>query len=313
MTRLEEFRTSLQFEVSRIDDPGLLYRTYYTITTPKIETSVKDLFASRKLSTETADFSFFMNEILPLNQYTVEENTKFLSRMTDGKLIDKDYLSKADGKVQNLRELVDPEVPTPVLEKLINHTADSMSSSSVGKGEFAFVLLTGEASKPKKGGDLRIGDTDVEIKSKGAKLASQSSHISLMAIKGAVQEYLGDLEIKPLSPKNLREHYIPFFGSWDETKKFLEFVFRKTMFRETDFEWISGCSDINEFFEELAIKEFTYYRFCDKFDSILFVNPDNLNVYSTSEMDRIQLEHFSLTRSFSFASERIQTNYYTLR
>ena len=311
--QLEAFRTQLSYEVSQIQDPNLLYKTYYTITSPRLETSVRDLFSSRKLSTDSTDFSYFVNEILPLNQYSVEDNQKFLKKMTDGELISSKYLSQTCDKVLNLRDLVDPMVTDQTLNKMVSHVADSLSSSSVGKGEFAFVLLTGNSTKAKKGGDLRIGDTDVEIKAKGAKLASQSSHVSLMATTNAVREYLGPkTEIKPLTPRNLNNHYLPALGSLYEVLQFLKYVFSLTMYRAENLDWILKCNSIEHFFTELAIKEFHYYKECDSFDRMLFVNPDNLNVYNTESMDEEKLKNFKLTRSFSFKSERIQTNNWTL-
>jgi len=314
MQNFEDFRTQLSYEVSQIQDPNLLYKTYYAITSPRLETSVRDLFDSRKLTIESTDFSYFVNEILPTNGYSVEDNKALLKKMTDGDLISSEYIAQTHDKVLNLRDLVDPMLTTPTLNKMVSHVADSLSSSSVGKGEFAFVLLTGGSTKAKKGGDLRIGEMDVEIKAKGCKLASQSSHISLMSVKSAIQEYLGPrVAIKPLTPMQLRKHYLPELGSMHELMLFLQFVFQRTMFRETNFDWFLKCESIEDFFEKLAVHEFTYYQNCDKFDRMLFVNPDNLNVYNTDSMDEDKLKNFSLTRSFSFASERIQTNNWTLR
>lgn len=312
MKSLEDFRTHLNFEINQVQDPEVIYRTYYTITTPKIESKVHDLFESRGLSTKTSDFSFFINEILPLNHYSVEENNAFLKKMIDGTLISGTYLQDSEQRTRNLRDLVDPEVQTPVLEKLISHIGNSLSSSSVGKGEFAFALLTGGASKAQKGGDLKIDGNDIEIKAMGAKLSSQSSHISMMAILHEVQAEYPDLEIKPISNKNFRKHYLPILG-FEGLKKFLHFIFSKTMFKNNDFEWILTCQSTEEFFKLLAIKEFHYYKDCDKFDKILFINPENLNIYTTDTMDFSQLENFKLGSSFSFNTERIQTNTWVLK
>lgn len=312
--KVESFRTSLEFEISQVQDPGLIYKTYYSITTPKLETSIKDLFVSRGLEVGTQDYSYFLNEVLPLNQYTLEDNQRLLKKMLSGDLISKNYIQESEDRVQNLRDFVDPMVPDETLSKLVDHRASSISSSSVGKGEFALVLLTGGASKPKNGGDLRIGDSDIEVKAKRSKLASQSSHLPMVSIQSEVKEWLGpEIEIKPLTTKNLQGHYLEKLGSWERVKELLEFVFSRTMFRETDFSWIRESESIKKFYEELAIREFHYYKACDNFDKILFLNPDNLNIYTTSTMDSSKIKNFNLSQSFGFRTERIQTNYWELK
>lgn len=311
---IEKFKTDLTYEISRTDDFNLLYKTYYTITSPRLETSVRDLFLSRELKTDTSDFSYFMDRILPLNGLSVSDNLTFLKRMTDGDLIQKDYLETSDNQVQNLRNLTDPILNDVVLQKMVDHKAECLSSSSVGRGEFAFVLLTGGSTKPQKGGDLRIGDQEVEVKAKGAKMASQTSHLAFSSIASEVQKYLGEgVEIKNLTKKNLENYYLPLLGSFSKLLEFLRFVFSKTMYQGADFSWLDECQSVDDFFKKLAIQEFTYYQKCSTFDRILFLNPDNLNVYSTSRMDEERIKNFSLKQSFAFKTERIQTNYWILK
>lgn len=314
MVSVEEFKTSLKYQIDNVEDIDLLNRAYYVLTSPSLEIKAKDLFISRGLSTQSSDFSFFMNEVLPSTNLKLEDNLKLLDMMIDGDLITSNYLEVSNKTKSSLREHIDPLIPDKTLNIMFNHVADSLSSSSVGKGEFGFVLLTEGATKPKKGGDIRIGDKDIEIKARGAKLASQSSHVALMGIKPKVEQELG-IEAKPLTNKNLEEYYLPYLGSVDKVLDLLKMSFSLTMYRsEPEFlDWISEVDTFDEFYEKIAVSEFTYYKNCDKFDEIVFLNPETLQFYTTNEMDETQLSNFKLTRSYSFASERIQTTNWELK
>lgn len=314
MLSLEEFRTSLAYHIDQTEDLEVLNKAYFVLTAPALEMKAKELFSSRGLSTTSADFSFFMNEILPATRNQVSENLVLLDDMIEGRLIDSNYLERSYKTPTSLVDVVDPRLNETILRLMFNHVADSISSSSVGKGEFGFVLLTKGATKPKRGGDLRIGEIDLEIKAKGAKLASQSSHVALMGIKNQVEEEI-QAEVKPLSLKNLEEYYLPLMGSVDEVLKFLLGIFNRTMYRAPSgfLDWILEVETFEEFFDKIAVAEFTYYKACDKFDRIIFLNPETLRFYTTDEMDEDQLPAFNLTKGYSFNSERIQTTYWALK
>lgn len=327
---LETLKTTLSKQIEACQDYQSLYKSYYVMTSDKIEVHAKELFESRGLSITSPDFNYFMSDVVydPSTTRTYEDTISLIKAFKDGKVLDNNYLDNSYQKVLNLRDCVDERISDTNLSKILNYVPTSLSTNSVGKGEYAFVLMTEGAEKPKRGGDLFINGQDIEVKANGAKMASQSTHIPQAAIKKDCIEFIeyktGDRydDILNLTAININNFYYELFGrDWRGVIDLLLFVFSKTMVHATqeDLSWINydlivdGHFDYFKFLEKLAIFEFTYYRHHDKFSRILFLNVDRFTFMNTDHMDEELLKKFKLTRSYSFKGERIQTNYWTLQ
>jgi hypothetical protein len=305
------------------------------MTSDKIEMASKELFETRGISFNSPDFSYFMNEVL-FDPDTGKSSTEILSLVKDitgGKILDQDYLNLSYKTQISLNDIINPKLTNYNLTKLLNYVPTSFSKNSVGKGEYGFILLTEGSKKAKNSGDMQLSNgEDIEVKANGAKMASQSSHIPLSSIKKDCIEWIKNRtgkefkEIFNLTGININNFYFVevFENRWSDLIDFLKFVFSKTMINldEGEIDWINmslidqnGHFDYFIFLEKLALFEFTYYKKCDKFDKILFVNVNDHcpSILNTDSVDHSLLKNFKLTRSFSFKGERVQTNYWSLK
>lgn len=309
----------------QIDFPNL-YKTYYNLTRSEIEELTKTLMKNRNLINNGLDFNYLLDHVFyePETPKYVYEIQNLITKIDDGKILSDQFLNDSLNNVVNLTDYVNSSFSINQLKKLINYIPNEFSTSSIGKGEFAFVILLNGATKPKNGGDLFYNGYDIEIKGLSSKLANQSSHNtgigSISKIKSILNITDLDFELPPISPLQLNEFYIKNFGV-NKTIDVLKTFFKTTMpkLNEDEFEWYNELNVNNNFNIELwkskqPIFEYDYYKKIDKFDILTFINPENLNVLSFKEEITIdKLQYFNIQYSYRFNANRIQTSYWKLK
>lgn len=326
---VQDLKTEISLQVQQSDDFNSLYKTYYTITSSKLESSVKELFELKGLKSEV-DFDYFMNYVLfdPDAYRYSHETMKVIEDIKDGKMFDQDFLSKSKDFVCNLRDFVDDRMSTKVLKKMVSHIPTDWGGGSVGKGEFAFIVLADGCKKAAKGGDLNLNGVDVEVKGNGAKMANQTSHVSLRSAVPHLKQWVynnAGIEVDKLETVNaqrVRDFYMPLFkdNAWLMSGFLIE-AFSRVMVRwpREKFHWMYDCAsdegfDFQKFRQMMAVFEFEYYKECDHFDRVLFINTDNMNMVNVDEMSIDKLQHFRLdSPQYRFNVERTITTYWNIK
>ena len=327
---ISEIKTSLTKSIQQMDDYSALYKSYYAINNSKIKEASKELFEARLLNTDTDDFTYFVNEVAydEKSGRTVDETVDMINSMKDGKLLDPSFMTKSANVKAKLEDVISPTLSLGSLNKMLNYVPTTWSTSSVGKGEFAFILLTHGATKPRTGGDLHYENNDIEIKANGSKMASQKTHVALSGIQSRAIKFIKNetgkafKEIPPLTKKNILGFYREAFdNNLSLVLQFVQYCMSKTMILDSrsNFEFINDSYIIGDtidtvsLFKDIGIYEFNYYKKHENFDAVLFMNYNTNEIMSVSKMDRDLIENFKLAQSYSFKSERIQTNMFTLK
>lgn len=288
----------------------------------EIEFLTSQFLSNINLKHDQRSLKFFAGTFLKECSGNYLDKIDIIKAFNDFEVFDYNKFFKQNGLGSFSKYVKNKYITPRALHSLINYKADDISTSGVGRGEFALALFLPGSNKSSSHADIVFRDKFIEIKGFNAGLYNQSSHNSPITIGKKLKEFLGNRELKSFCKKHLEEYY-PQILTRNEYIQFLKIGLSNLPHHDICkeyYDYIDECVSKNNVFnydhyiDQQSNIEFDYYKNYCKLDNIIFIDADTLLFLNIADRHAFNdnHHHLKITSAFNWNFDKVRTLQYRI-